>query len=534
MTRIRTAPRPVFCIVEASHRDLDLARAVRAGRFRHCGVELELGTDPDWLGAVLPDDDEWLIEWWKFGYALDLAHAYEETRDRSYAACFARLVTTFAEQVPVDARSSDVAARRLLHWVYAWSRLAAAVDTDLAPSIIELVGYIRANLTAERNHRTFELYSLFVAALALPDMEGAGELRAFALEELHANLLADMLPDGVQRERSTHYHLIALQSFLGTVANAARFELELPDGFRERLGTACTFALHCHRPDGEIPALSDSDGGGYLPDLALAAELLGRDDLRWVATGGREGSPPAHPQAWFEVGGYAVQRSGFGEHEPFADERFLIFDCGAIGDGGHGHYDALSIEAYGLGRPLVVDPGRFTYAEGDPNLRHWFKGTAAHNTVVVDGLDQTPYRRGKPRAGTAATARLTARRTLPGREILIGEVRSTRYDTVHRRTVSFIDGARWRIEDVLDGGTERDFDLRWHLPPGTAPRLSRRGAVVRVEAVGVALEIDGAREVRIERGWVSRAYGERDEAPVVSALARGRRHRFSTLLEPVR
>jgi Heparinase II/III-like protein/Heparinase II/III N-terminus len=534
MSGTRTLPRAVVCVVEGRHRDLDLARAVCGGRFRHCGIEVELGTEPDWLGAELPHDDEWQIEWWKFGYALDLAHAFEQTGDRSYAACFERLVLSFAAHVPVDARSSDVAARRLLHWVYAWTRLADAVEADLAPHIAELVAFVRANLTAERNHRTFELYSLLVAALALPELDGAGELQAYALEELGANLQIDVLPDGVQRERSTHYHLIALQSFLGAAANADLFDLELPDGFTDRLDAACTFALHCHRPDGEIPALSDADGGGYLADLELAAGLLGRADLRWVATGGRAGSPPAARSAWFEHGGYAIQRSGFGEHEPLADERFLLLDCGPVGDGGHGHYDALSVEAYGLGRPLVVDPGRYTYAEGDPNLRHWFKGTAAHNTVVVDRLDQTPYRRGKPLKGTAATTRLVSRHRLPGREVLVGEVRSTQYDTIHRRTVTFVADACWLIEDELDGTIERDFDLRWHLAPGAAPRVGRRGPIVVVEAVGLLLEIEGAADVRIERGWVSRIYGERDAAPVVSARARGRHHRFTTLLEPVR
>ena len=43
----------------------------------------------------------------------------------------------------------------------------------------------------------------------------------------------------------------------------------------------------------------------------------------------------------------------------------------------------------------MLDPGRFTYAEEEPNLRHWFRGTAAHNTVTVDGADQTPYARGR-------------------------------------------------------------------------------------------------------------------------------------------
>ena len=81
-------------------------------------------------------------------------------------------------------------------------------------------------------------------------------------------------------------------------------------------------------------------------------------------------------------------------------ERFLVFDCGPLGDGGHGHYDALSIEM-ASGRPLVVDPGRFTYCDDPPHWRRWFKSTAAHNTVTVDGLDQTPYHRGKPKGGMA-------------------------------------------------------------------------------------------------------------------------------------
>ena len=105
--------------------------------------------------------------------------------------------------------------------------------------------------------------------------------------------------------------------------------------------------------------------------------------------------PGGEPDASFPDGGYFTQRSGWERR------RFLIFDCGPLGDGGHGHYDLLSFEACAGGRPLVVDPGRYTYADGEPNLRHWFKGTAAHNTVCVDGLDQTPYARKAPNGPTA-------------------------------------------------------------------------------------------------------------------------------------
>ncbi len=276
----------------------------------------------------------------------------------------------------------------------------------------------------------------------------------------------------MHRERSTHYHMIALRSFVGARENCRRYDVELPRGFDERLSRACDFALHMQRPDGTIPALSDSDTGDYATLLELAARLLARPELH--------GRPPSGP-ASFEHGGYFVQRAG---------SNYLIFDCGPLGDGGHGHYDALSIEAWSGDRALVLDPGRFTYAEGGPhNLRHWFRGTAAHNTVTVDGTDQTPYARSRSSL-PSAQATFLGRETRDGLDILCGEVRSPVYEAVHRRRVIFVDGAYWVIEDVLTGERRHRYDLRFHLAPA---RLD--GAVT--------LTVTGARGIASEEGWIS-------------------------------
>ena len=131
-----------------------------------------------------------------------------------------------------------------------------------------------------------------------------------------------------------------------------------------------------------------------------------------------------------------MQRSGWSRRE-----RFLIFDCGPLGDGGHGHYDLLSVEAHGDGRPLVVDPGRGTYSEEPPNLRRWFRGTAAHNTVCVDGLDQTPYTPRPPGRPGRAEARFLGRGTTPGLDVLAGEATSPAYEAVHERRIAFVGDA---------------------------------------------------------------------------------------------
>jgi uncharacterized heparinase superfamily protein len=487
---IAVRPRPVFCVTEHEHRDRELADAVAAGRFTHVGETRFMGAVPDWLTDDLPADEEWRIEWVKFYYGLDLADAYRATGAPRFLEAWERLVASWIVQVPPDHDSSDVTARRILNWIYAWQRLPEA-DVPVADSIREQARHVRATLSHERNHRTLELYALLIAGIALAD----DALRDFALGALHENLLTDFLPDGVHREASTHYHMVALRSMVGARENCRRYGVRVPPSFDERLSAACDFARAMRRPDGTIPALSDSDTGDYGPLLALAARLLERPELRRPSGGD------------FPDGGYFVRRAG---------DRYLIFDCGPLGDGGHGHYDALSIEAWDGATPLVLDPGRFTYAEPE---RRWFRGTAAHNTVTVDGLDQTPYARGRSNAPAAQAIYLGE---------LEGEVRSPLYDAVHRRRIS-VRGRGWLVQDELSGSRHR-YDLRWHLPPGGA-RVLADGTVL---GDGVALAIRGARSITLEPGWISPRYGVRREAPVVSAVAHGETARLETVIQPWR
>jgi hypothetical protein len=527
----RVRPRQVFCPIEEGYRDLRLAGDVLAGRFRYAGVTLDLGLPPDWRTGGLDDDEEWHIEWSKFYFGLDLAHAFSVTGDRAYVDVWEGLVASWIDQQEPGCDPTDVTARRLQNWLYAWqgfdrvpgfTGLDPAVQERMLASMLDQLDHVAGDLTPERNHRTLELYALLVVSLGLPVLDPDGTRAAQAWEALQDNLLTDVWADGVHRERSTHYHLIALRSFVAARVNVLRFGGVVPPAYDERLRAACRFGMHLHRPDGQIPALSDSDSGSYLDLLALAGESLDADDLRYVATYGREGSPPAERCVDFPVGGYFVQRSGWGEAAtPYSDERFLVFGCGPLGDGGHGHYDSLGVEAYAYGQPLVVDPGRYTYAEGTPNWRHWFKGTAAHNTVTVDGLDQQPYRRGKPK-GAQLSSRLLDLRSADGLHLVHGEVTSPAYDAVHRRGVLFVGGEYWLVFDELRAGQPHEYALRWHLADVVAPDLGAgRGDTFLVTTPTVTLEIAGGGPPAVEPGWLSVEYGVKRPAPVVVSRVQG-------------
>lgn len=537
----RSRWREVFCIVEHAYRDLNTADAVCEGVFTNAGLRVVIGNAPDWLSSALPADEEWKIEWYKFYYGLDLAYAFSITGDERYRSAWKRLVQSWIAQMPAGRDSSDVAARRIQNWIYAWNIFSrtAIFESDFEHEIISHlaaeVSHLRQNLSAERNHRTLELYALFIAALALPELDHTVLLN-FAMTELQRNLLTDVRPDGVHREQSTHYHMTALRSYLGARENARRFALQFPASYDERLEKACEFLLHVQRPDGLIPALSDADTGNYSDLLELAASIFGREDFLYAATAGAFGNKPAETCPSFTDGGYFIQRSGWGDDETnFRDQKYLILDCGPLGDGGHGHYDLLNIEIAAHGRPLIVDPGRFTYAEDGSQWRHWFKGTAAHNTVCVDDLDQVPYRRGKPK-GALAHGRLCERLTAPGFEMLCGEVRSPAYDAIHTRRIFFINCEYWLIVDSLRGLVPHKYDLRFHLTAAAWNHCTRIDSPTNsgIRTPDLVLLFEPQREPVLSKGWVSKSYGVKEVAPIVSVVADGCENAdFYTLVAPL-
>ena len=166
--------KPVFSVIEHLHRDRAVAEDAAAGRFTCAGETLELGTEPDWLGADLPADEEWRIDWVKFYYGLDLAHAYRTTGDTRYRDAWERLVRSYLVQVPPDCDPSEVTARRIVNWIYAWQGFGAlpnGLEPALAERIADEARHVRETMTPERNHRTLELYALAIVALAFEDVE---------------------------------------------------------------------------------------------------------------------------------------------------------------------------------------------------------------------------------------------------------------------------------------------------------------------------------------------------------------------------
>ena len=180
-------------------------------------------------------------------------------------------------------------------------------------SIAAQAAHVRADLTPERNHRTLELYALLIAALALPGLDLTAACAASRWPSSTAT------SRGLPRRRRPPRGLDALPPDRPALVprrarERRRFGIALPGAVRRPARARLRRSrVHCHRPDGRIPALSDADTR-RLPRAARA----GRPSCS-AAPRRRGTRRDAHVD--FPDGGYFVQRSGWDAGRALPDLR---------------------------------------------------------------------------------------------------------------------------------------------------------------------------------------------------------------------
>jgi hypothetical protein len=368
----------------------------------------------------------------------------------------------------------------------------------------------RLSLHSSRgNHTVAEGVGLiFAGAVFLPSRDGRRWLEK-GCRLLWQELGHQVLADGGPAEQSLDYHRFVLDLYWLAVDFLERNGLFDCIEFKSRLQAGEAFLQAFQDKTGRRPSIGDSDSGhAVAPGIspARAAPHPGESAIRT-----------------FAESGYTVIRTG--------NEVVLTFDHGPLGMPpfhNHGHADALSITLAKGGTPLLVDPGTYRY-NGVPDWRAYFKGTRAHNTVTIDGLDQAvqetgfiwsrPFRTELVRNAPSAEGHgLTASHD--------GYCRLKR-PVRHQRTILFFDGINFLVKDTFSGPGEHNFELNYHLHPdaraeqGTAWWQITNGndSVFLLSLSGDFVCGKGERNPLF--GWYSPAYGVKVESSVLRIEKRG-------------
>jgi len=240
----------------------------------------------------------------------------------------------------------------------------------------------------------------------------------------------------------------------------------------------------------------------------MLVDTAGWDDL---LRRGRESA--IAPRREFPDGGYYILGSRFGE----ADELRLIADAGPLGYlsiAAHGHADALAIVLSIAGREILIDPGTYAY-HTKPVWRQYFRGTGAHNTVRVDGEDQSVQ------GGNFMWLRHARARRLEFQPGADGGLFAGEHDgymrlpdpVLHRRTVR-LDAAGVEIIDRLQCDGRHTIERCWHFSEQCHVSVAGNTIVAEQGPVRVTLRAaEPACEIRRLRGsdnppggWVSRHF----------------------------
>jgi hypothetical protein len=218
--------------------------------------------------------------------------------------------------------------------------------------------------------------------------------------------------DGFTREQSPGYGDVTTRLLVDQASLAHATGDDFSKKWRDRLMTILDASYQMLNPDGKTPAFGDTYRtydmgifsraslvfGGAFPQTRPSATDVQylwqyRYDIDYKPRG-FVATPSDRGNAYdLNDAGYYVMRSAESSGDP-TSQRQLIFDTGPVGnpDGtGHGHFDLLSFELYGYGKPLITNPGPYQYPKpGETNSsilakRNWVLSTPAQNTISVDG-----------------------------------------------------------------------------------------------------------------------------------------------------
>lgn len=499
----------------------------------HSGVESDLRyfrTLP-YLDAAQVGDQKAIWELNRHHHLVVLAQAFLCTNDDRYLLEIVRQWESWQAANPFHRGMNWAAALevafRAFSWIWVYHLAGNRMEPSFARRFLESLHqhgcHLEWNLSvysSPNTHLLGEAAALHALGALFPQFPRAAKWKAQGAAAVQGHMETHVRPDGTYFEQTSYYHLYALDFFLFHAL------LEpVPDSYRGKLARMAEYVAALQGRSRLLPFLGDDDGGRLFhpygarngfgrASVATAALFLGHSGLEYEAGDRYEqalwwlgaprlsaGAPcqssPPRP-ALFADAGVAVLAAGGIQ---------VIVDAGPFGEGtaGHSHSDTLSVLVRHGGSEILVDAGTYTYL-ADTAARDWFRSTAAHNTIRIDGRDQAT------RSGTF--------RWIDRPRVEIAQCEPHYVDAAvsyggfrHRRRVFLWEpGAAVVVLDEVSSADSAPHSLEqfWHWGPST------NGA-----RLFSTLEESCETTTGGEHGWRSPAFGVRHQSPVTRILYQG-------------
>ncbi|HZR31564.1 MAG TPA: alginate lyase family protein [Terriglobales bacterium] len=548
------------------------AEAVCQGRYPLLSyAPVELGMPPRWdvdfvsgktwakspsadLTTVRHDGSDVKVPWElsRLQFLPVLAKAYLLTAETRYRQVAKDLMANWIDENPVGmgvnwtiAMEAALRAMSMCFTLSILSPLQAderAWGDKVTRSLWEHLVFIEAQSEfshiVRSNHYLSNIVGLYCLSVFLTG-ESAAKKRNYYRRLVEQEILKQVYDDGGDHEASTGYHVLVCQMFT-TALLLMRAERVAPSPqFRERLERMYEFMFGLADESGQLPAVGDCDDGRVelllddlkqmntpLPErnslrvsnlLGIGAALFGKPmtdpaDANWY--GLRKDVVSYRPSSTLQTRKF--QNSGIGIASCAGTEVMLLAIPNGIGGrGSHTHNDKLSVVVRFETDEFLVDSGTGCYTR-DAVKRNYFRSTAAHNTLMVDGEEQNCI---APQSNllfcigdNAAVSPIEVEHLSHLSKMHASHLGYSRLNVIHSRTVCLSkDGQQIVVHDELTGEGLHQFEANFHFAPSwkvlAADKQHFRCELAERRVVTVSFESNVELDVQPEDTLISRTFG---------------------------
>lgn len=307
-----------------------------------------------------------------FEYLFSMLSAYKETGDKGYFDKTIFCINEWINQNPIGKGigwSPYTIDLRLTNWISYYCITEKYLPTKFKLKMIESIHeqYIYLSKHIEKdilgNHYFEDLKTLVLCSLFFQD----DEMLQASLSALKKECREEILSDGMHFELSPMYHKIIFEGLLRVIIalrGKGIKDKELESFIQPMLDVAWSFEEGLER----IPLFNDC-GNNVSKSLSSFVKICKNEF----------GIIPKFKSNLIASGFYIYKWNKWK----------MIVDAGQVGPNyipGHAHCDAMSFELFKDGKPVIINCGTYGYQCEE---RQFFRSTAAHNTVMVNEVEQS-------------------------------------------------------------------------------------------------------------------------------------------------
>lgn len=428
-----------------------------------------------------------------FEYLFSLAYEYsKDNYQNQYYDKFKYLLENWIDKNPFacgDGWHPYTISLRLTNWISVYPVFKDRIKPDkefdgkIKESLYLQYLYLQKNLEKDvlGNHYFENIKALIIGSIFFEEDKVKYKFKGELLKELEQQILQD----GMHFELSPMYHKIILEDLIKITYWLKDDDIytQLITYIQKMLNVSYSFEENF----GKTPAFNDSADGISKDYKALIKTCKKYFNLKPEFKGALEDS------------GFYIIKDQF---------KKLIFDTGEICPKylpAHGHCDALSFELSVNNKPLIVNSGTFRYENGE--WRNYFRSTKAHNTITIQGQEQSQYW-GSFRVADRIKKVRRKSFDYKGIPFYSGAYISFN-DNEHKRFIGFIDEKLIIVLDFVNPKLSAQSYL--HFTPEAQLTINKNTVNITFGNKDIKIATIGTSNIQLEQGWYSKQFNIKEK-----------------------